>query len=422
MACQGKPTLQASELFFSFWQAGFECSTHKLRSGKRLDLVHSTRHDELVDLDYARLRPLGIRTVREGLRWHRIEATPHEFDFSTVVPFLEAAERYGIQIVWDLMHFGWPDHIDVFETRFPYALEELAHHFASFLEARGIQDCIIAPVNEISFTAWAAGETGYMNPFALNRGSELKRRLATAAIRASKAVRAILPNARLLAPEPVIHIRPLSFLSQDAVAAEQARVAMYEAWDMLAGRLAPELGGAPELLDILGVNYYDRNQWWHKGETIRYHEPQYRPFSDILQEIHARYSRPIVISETGTEGDERAPWLAYIAGQVRHAIAAGVPVEGICLYPILNHPGWDDDRHCPNGLWDYAGPDDDRAIYQPLADEIIRNRDLLKDQYELPALQTTRSYLPFAPSLELRVSTASALDEPLCTQPAGVFF
>ena len=33
--------------------------------------------------------------------------------------------------------------------------------------------------------------------------------------------------------------------------------------------------------------------------------------------------------------------------------AAGAPVEGVCLYPVVNHPGWDDDRHCHNGLWDY---------------------------------------------------------------------
>jgi hypothetical protein len=33
--------------FRSFFLGGFECSTHRLRSGKRLDLIRSTRHDEL---------------------------------------------------------------------------------------------------------------------------------------------------------------------------------------------------------------------------------------------------------------------------------------------------------------------------------------------------------------------------------------
>ena len=48
----------------------------------------------------------------------------------------------------------------------------------------------------------------------------------------------------------------------------------------------------------------------------------------------------------------------------------GVRIEGICLYPILNHPGWVDDRHCHNGLWDYANDDGEREIYSPLAEEI----------------------------------------------------
>ena len=31
---------------------------------------------------------------------------------------------------------------------------------------------------------------------------------------------------------------------------------------MLSGRTQPELGGKESYLDILGINYYDRNQWW----------------------------------------------------------------------------------------------------------------------------------------------------------------
>ena len=59
-------------LFKSFLQAGFECSTHVLKSGKRLDLVASTGHDQWADQDFVRLRDAGILTAREGLRWHLI--------------------------------------------------------------------------------------------------------------------------------------------------------------------------------------------------------------------------------------------------------------------------------------------------------------------------------------------------------------
>jgi beta-glucosidase/6-phospho-beta-glucosidase/beta-galactosidase len=151
---------------------------------------------------------------------------------------------------------------------------------------------------------------------------------------------------------------------------------MFEAWDMLLGRSHPELGGGEDCVDVIGVNYYDRNQWWNFGETIWRGEPEYRPFRDILTEVYERYRRPVFVAETGTEDEKRPGWFAYIAEEVRGAIARGIPLEGICLYPILNHPGWEDDRHCRNGLWDYAADDGSREIYAPLADEIRRQEQI----------------------------------------------
>jgi len=37
--------------FQSFFLGGFECSTHRLRNGKRLDLVRATKHDEFAVKD-----------------------------------------------------------------------------------------------------------------------------------------------------------------------------------------------------------------------------------------------------------------------------------------------------------------------------------------------------------------------------------
>jgi hypothetical protein len=50
------------------------------------------------------------------------------------------------------------------------------------------------------------------------------------------------------------------------------------------------------------------------------------------------------------------------------------------LYPVVNHPGWDDDRHCYNGLWDYADANGDREIFEPLARELESERRLLEAQ------------------------------------------
>jgi len=369
------PLTRSGRLFTTFWQGGFECSTHTVKTGRRLDLVSATGHNQFVEKDYVRLKALGIQTVREGLRWHLIEASRGQYDFSSALPMVTAAKRHGIQIIWDLVHFGWPDHLDIFEPRWVEALGEFASAAAKFLSAGSNgEPLFIAPVNEISFLSWAGGDKAYINPFATCRGGELKRQLVRGALLASDVLMREIPGVRLVAPEPVIHIVGDPNRPDDVRSAAEYESSMFEAWDMLSGRAQPELGGSEAHLDVIGINYYDRNQWWNFGEPIRRNEPEYRPFREILQEVYERYRRPLFIAETGTEDDDRPAWLAYIAGEVRGAIASGVPVHGICLYPILNHPGWEDDRHCYNGLFDYAQTDGEREIYQPLAEEIERQK------------------------------------------------
>jgi len=72
-------------------------------------------------------------------------------------------------------------------------------------------------------------------------------------------------------------------------------------------------------------------------------------------EIHGRYGRPVLLAETGIEFDARPAWLRYVAAEVELARAKGVPMEGLCLYPVLNHFGWDSDRPCQNGSLELGG-------------------------------------------------------------------
>jgi hypothetical protein len=69
-----------------------------------------------------------------------------------------------------------------------------------------------------------------------------------------------------------------------------------------------------------------------------------------------------------------------MGGEARAAAAAGVPVEGLCLYPIIDYPGWGDDRHCYSGLWGYADDEGHREIYEPLAQELVHQQHLWKVQ------------------------------------------
>jgi hypothetical protein len=55
----------AEPLFESFFLGGFECSSHLLEDGRRLDLTAATQHDVLAEADFARARGAGL-TARAG--------------------------------------------------------------------------------------------------------------------------------------------------------------------------------------------------------------------------------------------------------------------------------------------------------------------------------------------------------------------
>lgn len=362
-------------LLGSFFVAGFECSTHRRRDGRRLDLLAATRHDELAAEDYRSVVAHGMRAARDGLRWHLIEAgAPGRYDWSSFLPMLRAARGAGVQVVWDLCHYGWPDGLDIWAPEF-------VDRFARFAEAaaRVVRDetdgtPFYCPINEISYWAWAGGDARKFAPAAKGRGGELKRQLARASIAAIDAVRGVDPRARIVHAEPLINIVPHSAKPAHTESAAEYHAAQYQSLDMLCGRLAPELGGRSEYLDVVGVNFYPDNQWKLPDLTVGLGHHLYRPFRSMLAEIYARYGRPVLITETGAEGTAKPAWLHYVASEVHAAQALGVPVQGICLYPILEYPGWENERHCEVGLLSVPDADGRRCVDGPLAEELARQQ------------------------------------------------
>jgi hypothetical protein len=364
-----RDTSSRRPLFEGVFLGGFECSCQKLRDGQRLDLVAATRHDELAREDYARLRAVGMTACRDGAPWVTVEGRGRD-DFSRVAAMIRAADSQGIDVIWDLLHFGWPDDVDPFGPSFPTRFARYAAAFARVHAWETDRTPFIAPVNEMSFLAWAGGDVRYLNPFEASRGVELKAQLVRATIEAIEAIRLVLPHARFLQPEPLIRIvrsesHPLTWAR-----VESDNLLQYQAWDMLTGRVWPSLGGRPDYLDILGVNFYSDNQFMLDGTTIRVEDPTYTPFAEMLLEAHERYGRPMIIAETGSEGAHRAPWLRYVVRQSLQAMQRGCELHGITLYPVVNHPGWVDGRHCENGLWDYADAEGSREADAALLREL----------------------------------------------------
>lgn len=372
-------------LFQSFYMGGFECATHRRRDGLQIDVLESTGHAARAEEDYLLLAEAGVRTVRDGLRWHLIEAgAPGVYDWSSFLPMLHAARATGTQVIWDLCHWGVPAGLDPFSRKF-------VTRFAAFAAAAakvvfdatgglaGPVPCYCA-INEISFWAWVGGDMSTFAPHAEGRGPELKRQLVRASVAAIRAVRRVDPRARFVQAEPLIDIAPeygdAEEYPQIIAHAAAHTESQYQAWEMLAGRLDPELGGDETTLDIVGVNYYWNNQWVHGGDRKPPGHPDHRPLHLMLLALWERYQRPIMITETGAEGSADVGWLGYISSEVRQALREGVEMVGVCLYPVMDYPGWDDERHCGCGLLRVDRRWQKRELREDLVAEMVAQASL----------------------------------------------
>lgn len=351
---------------------GFESACQINGGGIRLDLISATQHDQQVDEDYARLGEMGIATVREGMRWHRIDQG-RRMDFSSVLPMVEAAERHGIQVLWNLCHYGWPEDVSLHTSGFVERFARYCGAAARFISDHTDAVPFYVPINEISFFAWAAGEVGYIHPHGRGRGHEIKHQLVRAAIAGMEAIWEVDSRARMIQVDPLIHVIPPRGRPDLARVAADQRAQQFEAWDMLAGGLDPELGGHARYLDIVGVNFYHGNEWEYPDQRLRWEDtPRDRrwvPLRYLLSEVYDRYDRPMILSETSHFGAGRGRWIREVAEEVQHARAMGVPMEGICIYPIIDRPDWDDPGHWHNsGLWDLR-PDEANRLERVLCED-----------------------------------------------------
>lgn len=304
------------------------------------------------------MKAAGMSVVRDAARWHLIEKTPGVFDFSSFMPMLQAGQLHGMQVIWDICHYGLPDDVDLLSSEFVVRFTDYAAALATFIKDNSTEIPFYCPFNEISFFSWAAGEEGWISPFLKKCGAPVKQQLVRACISAADAIWQVDSRARLVYVDPIIHVHPPRDRPDLIEAARLYNESQYEALDMFIGRINPELGGHPRYLDMIGVNFYHSNQWEYGGERLRWEdEPRderWVPLHKLLDDMHRRYGRPLFIAETSHVGVGRARWITEVADEVCIALQAGVPVLGVCLYPVIDRPDWEDENHWHNsGVWDF---------------------------------------------------------------------
>ena len=262
------------------------------------------------------------------------------YDWSSFLPMLRAALAQECRWFGTSAIMAIPTGLDIFAPEFVDRFARFVAAAARIVRDETDQMPFYCPVNEISYWAWVGGDEARFYPAVRGRGGELKRQLVRASIAAIEAVRDVDPRVRILHAEPRSDhrrsgdaqggrhgtagargaVRGVGHADRKdrARAGWQARLSRY--------RRAQFLFGQPVA-----------REWRHDSAG----PSQIRALAGYLAYIHARYGRPLYLAETGAERSARAAWLHYVGGEVRAALDRGLPIEGICLYPILDYPGWE---------------------------------------------------------------------------------
>lgn len=368
-------------IFPTFFLSGFECSTFVWKDAGRRNLVQETQHDTHAQEDYAVLHDLGIAVAREGIPWPMVD-TGETYDFSSLDPFIEAMNRAQVRPIWDLCHYGYPDRLDPLSDEFVNAFARYCHAAAEYVTKRVPEPHFFTPINEITFFSFCGGEWGWVAPFKTTKEDRFRLRLnlCKAAIAGVHAIRQVAPQARMIHMDPLVQVvAPRDRPDQQEAAEHETHVDTFLAWDILAGQKHPELGGAPEVLDIVGANVYSFGQMEYREhgphQALPPNDDRIKPLCDLLGWVWERYHRPMIIGETSGMDRGRAPWLNDVMGEALAAVARGMDLHAICLFPGVDMPDWHTGKWLHNGICDLETDADGnlrRVPSQPYVDELRR--------------------------------------------------
>jgi hypothetical protein len=208
--------------------------------------------------------------------------------------------------------------------------------------------------------------------------------LCEAAIAGVRAIRGVCPEARMIHVEPLIQVVPPKDRPDLAdEAAHEMREDACFAWDVLSGRQHAELGGSPEILDIVGANCYSFGQMEYREQgphmALCPRDERIRPLCDMLGDVWERYERPMLVAETSGLGAGRPAWLKDVMEESMAAVDRGIDLHGICLFPGVDMPDWHTGEWLHNGICDLVdeGGSLRRVPFAPYVEELRRWQRLL---------------------------------------------
>lgn len=357
---------------------GVECSLVRVGDKVRNQLVETGHWARLADIDA--LAELGTKAVRYPILWDMVAGDgPGELDFSGYDERLERLRGHGIRVIGGLLHHGsGPPYTHLLDPDFPDLFAKYAERVAR--RYPWIEDW--TPINEPFTTARFSYLYGLWQPHVRNIDDALRATVnqCLAINRAMRAIRGIIPHARLIASEDIGKTFATAELSYQADHENDRR---WLTFDLLAGKVVPghpfyrwlrnkaasekdlaELALGEATPDIIGFDHYLTSERFLDHRVGRYpgiaagtngrHEyvdveavrvarlrSQLGPLAR-LREIWERYRIPIAITEVhhSCTREEQVRWFREMWDAAEAARGEGIDVRAVTLWALFGLVDW----------------------------------------------------------------------------------
>lgn len=333
-------------------------------SATGLDEYEATQHYRHWREDLALAASIGATQIRYGFPWYRINPGQGEWDWTFSDAVVVEANRLGLGLIVDLVHYGTPTWLagSFTDPGYPDAVATYAGEVARRYRGRVAG---ITPLNEPLVTASFVGQRGIWPPH--ETGQEGWARVI---VSLSEGIQRSIRAIRNVAPEmQVVHVEAThvwtadtgledekdlldhkNYLPTDLVHGYVDAAHPLHEWlighSITAERLSA-LAAAGEAPDAVGVNYYPelsaRELTSYENRIVGVTFNAWTEGLDrIVRGFADRYGLPILVSETAVEGNDahRVSWLDAVVGLLHRLRAEGVPVLGLVWWPLFDFVDW----------------------------------------------------------------------------------
>jgi beta-glucosidase/6-phospho-beta-glucosidase/beta-galactosidase len=351
------------------WATGIEDTfIPQARPGLRaMDQYELTQHYKLWKRDLDRVAETGVKALRWGIPWYRVQPARDRWDWE----WTDKALDYLVNVkeivpILDLMHYGTPLWLDNSFINASYP-QHVSAYTQKVIERYKSLIGYYTPLNEPMVNADFCGNKAEWPPYLSGDDGYVKLTLALAKgiVLATQAIKAEQPDAVTVQVEAFWHTFTNDSSLTERVARDNAR--QYLCFDLATGRVNEEyvLGnylcshGMTNMdmnwfreqavkFDILGVNFYP----WSYTELKQSPNGSVRPVTSdpsgdrigiVLREVHKRYQMPMMITETSAKGDvsRRARWMDETIAAVRALRVQGLPILGYTWFPLFSMIDWE---------------------------------------------------------------------------------